>query len=54
MAMVLYMRLGVRLKTAAMFLVAAVQALFAAARRTTRITRSRRDSLCWNCLRPGG
>ena len=51
MATVLFMTLGVRLKTAAVFLVAAIEALFAAARRVSRL---KRDSLCWNCLRPGG
>ena len=48
------MTAGVRLKTAAVFLVAAIQALFAAAGRAGRALRSKRDSLCWNCLRPGG
>ncbi|MFZ3245952.1 MAG: hypothetical protein WA185_12835 [Candidatus Acidiferrales bacterium] len=54
MAAVLFMTLGVRLKMAAMFLVAALQALFAVARRVRGVSRSKRDSLCWNCLRPGG
>jgi hypothetical protein len=54
MAAVLFMTLEVCLKMTAMFLVAAVQALFAAARRITHTSRSKRDSLYWNCLRPGG
>jgi hypothetical protein len=54
MAAVLFMTLRVSLKTAAMFLVAALQVLFVAARRVRRVSRSKRDSLCWNCLRPGG
>jgi hypothetical protein len=54
MAAVFFMTLRVSLKTAAMFVVAAIQIVFAAARRATRTRRSKRDSLCWNCLRPGG
>ncbi len=48
------MTLGVRLKTATMLLVAGLQAFFATARRVGRVSRAKRDSLCWNCLRPGG
>jgi hypothetical protein len=48
------MTLGMRLKAAAGFLIAALQALFAAARPVRGVSRSKRDSLCWNCLRPGG
>ena len=54
MTTVVFMTLGVCLKRAAMFLVAAIQALFAVARRASRVSRSKRDSLDWNCLRPGG
>ena len=48
------MSLRVCLKTAAMFLVAAIQALLAMARRAGRVARSKRGSLGWSCLRPGG